>query len=277
MRVLTYSQIIRCANWRYRQQNGLVIDAIAVDAQAYATVGKPSWRAPFCVGLRRKKLNPPTPMPHRPSSSARLTPRVLGLIAASAVVAGGAGFAYGATTTKFTDVQPTDWFAPYVSTMVQQGILTGYPDGTFRPSQGVNRAELAKILNGYADQFSTKLTALDKRIAALEGKQTTSGATTTTTSNTAKTYQQVFVFSGTGMKTSEPFTITGDRLKVVYDCQGTYCGAMLYKVGGKVPAGVIMNNQGSSKDETVLYEGAGQYYIDASVIGSYTMTVYDYK
>jgi len=98
-----------------------------------------------------------------------------------------------------------------------------------------------------------------------------------------KTYQQVFTFSGNGAKKSEPFTITGDRFKIAYDCKGdpngTLCQAFLYKVGSNLPQG-IMNAAQATKDETIIYTsmaGKCDYYIDANVLGSYTMTVYDYK
>jgi hypothetical protein len=96
------------------------------------------------------------------------------------------------------------------------------------------------------------------------------------TPSSAKTYQQVFTFSGNGTKKSEPFTITGSRFKIKYDCTGDYCQAWLYKVGSSVMSDLIMNNQGSIKDETIIY-GSGQYYIDANTIGSFTMIVEDYK
>jgi hypothetical protein len=37
-----------------------------------------------------------------------------------------------------------------------------------------------------------------------------------------------------------------------------------------------MNAQGAVKDETVVY-GAGEYYIQANTIGTYTMMVEDHK
>lgn len=38
------------------------------------------------------------------------------------------------------------WAAPYISTMVDKGILTGYPDGTFRPDGYISREEFAAVL-----------------------------------------------------------------------------------------------------------------------------------
>jgi hypothetical protein len=98
-----------------------------------------------------------------------------------------------------------------------------------------------------------------------------------------KQYVQVATFSGTGQKKSEPFTINGDRFKIAYDCKGqpsaTYCGAFVFKVGSNLPQGV-MNATQAIKDETVIYTsmaGKGEYYIDANVLGTFTMTIYDYK
>ncbi|MBU0982201.1 S-layer homology domain-containing protein [Patescibacteria group bacterium] len=45
----------------------------------------------------------------------------------------------------FSDVSEGDWFYRIVGTAVDRGIIKGYEDGTFRPSQTVNRAEAVKI------------------------------------------------------------------------------------------------------------------------------------
>jgi hypothetical protein len=45
----------------------------------------------------------------------------------------------------FTDVPPGDWAYSYVETAVQHAIVTGYPDGTFRPALSVSRAQLSKM------------------------------------------------------------------------------------------------------------------------------------
>lgn len=45
----------------------------------------------------------------------------------------------------FTDVQ-NQWFAKYVCSAKQAGIVSGYPDGTFKPEQQVNFVEASKIL-----------------------------------------------------------------------------------------------------------------------------------
>lgn len=44
------------------------------------------------------------------------------------------------------DLFPDQWYAPYVAHAINQGVVKGYPDGTFKPSQTVNKAEFAKML-----------------------------------------------------------------------------------------------------------------------------------
>ncbi len=45
----------------------------------------------------------------------------------------------------FSDVNTSDWFFKYVKTAYEQGIVNGYPDGTFKPANNVNRVECLKI------------------------------------------------------------------------------------------------------------------------------------
>ncbi|MBU1017502.1 S-layer homology domain-containing protein [Patescibacteria group bacterium] len=45
----------------------------------------------------------------------------------------------------FSDVR-AEWFAPYVCIAKDEGIVGGYPDGTFQPGQNISFAEAAKIL-----------------------------------------------------------------------------------------------------------------------------------
>ncbi|MBW4667430.1 MAG: S-layer homology domain-containing protein [Cyanomargarita calcarea GSE-NOS-MK-12-04C] len=48
--------------------------------------------------------------------------------------------------TTFKDVQPNYWAQPFIQRLAQRNILAGYPDGTFRPEQAVQRDELAAII-----------------------------------------------------------------------------------------------------------------------------------
>ena len=45
----------------------------------------------------------------------------------------------------FSDVAPEYWAADYISALADRDILSGYPDGTFRPEATVTRAEFAAI------------------------------------------------------------------------------------------------------------------------------------
>lgn len=49
-------------------------------------------------------------------------------------------------TLNFSDVQPTDWFFPYVQWIVCNNIAGGYNDGTFRPNNNTTRAQASKII-----------------------------------------------------------------------------------------------------------------------------------
>lgn len=91
-----------------------------------------------------------------------------------------------------------------------------------------------------------------------------------------KSYQPVFTFKGNGTKKSEPFRITGDRFKVKYSCSGGLCSAFLYPVGSSLPKQLLVNTTDAVSDETIVY-GAGEYYIDANVIGTFAFAVEDYR
>lgn len=47
---------------------------------------------------------------------------------------------------KFPDVPEEHWAAATIEVIADAGLMTGYPDGTFKPEQPVTRAELATVL-----------------------------------------------------------------------------------------------------------------------------------
>ena len=49
-------------------------------------------------------------------------------------------------TSHFLDVPTHEWFAKYVLTAAQKGIINGHPDGNFKPGDTVNTAEFLKML-----------------------------------------------------------------------------------------------------------------------------------
>ncbi len=50
-------------------------------------------------------------------------------------------------TSNFADVSSDEWYANYVSFVYEKGIVTGYADNTFLPSNLITRAEAVTILN----------------------------------------------------------------------------------------------------------------------------------
>jgi hypothetical protein len=61
------------------------------------------------------------------------------------------GRALGFNSTKrktvFKDVDPGSFASGYIQSAYEQGIVSGFPDGTFRPDQPVTRAEMAILLS----------------------------------------------------------------------------------------------------------------------------------
>lgn len=58
------------------------------------------------------------------------------------------GEVYGA---NFSDVEKNRWSATAISYMSEVGILKGYPDGSFKPTAPITRAEFAAMAAGFAD------------------------------------------------------------------------------------------------------------------------------
>ncbi|MCI6646791.1 MAG: S-layer homology domain-containing protein [Oscillospiraceae bacterium] len=58
---------------------------------------------------------------------------------------------YWCQTNAYSDVNSTDWFNNAVSTLGNAGIITGYPDGTFRPNAPITRAEFSAIAARFSD------------------------------------------------------------------------------------------------------------------------------
>ncbi|HST06227.1 MAG TPA: SBBP repeat-containing protein [Chloroflexia bacterium] len=61
------------------------------------------------------------------------------------IVSNAAGFHETVSGQTFTDVVPGSTFYEYVERMASRGIISGYPDGTFRPSNTATRGQIAKI------------------------------------------------------------------------------------------------------------------------------------
>ncbi|MBS5595298.1 MAG: S-layer homology domain-containing protein, partial [Clostridiales bacterium] len=55
-----------------------------------------------------------------------------------------------------SDVHAGDWYADTVNYAVEKGIVSGYPDGSFKPNQAITRAEFASIASRFAELTESK-------------------------------------------------------------------------------------------------------------------------
>ena len=108
----------------------------------------------------------------------------LAVLAATAVLGVTSAFA----ANPFADVTPQDWAYQAVAQLASQGIVNGYPDGTFKGQNNITRYEMAQmvakamvrqdrvdaeqnaIINRLANEFSAELNNLGVRVATLENK-----------------------------------------------------------------------------------------------------------
>ena len=108
----------------------------------------------------------------------------LAVLAATAVLGVTSAFA----ANPFSDVTPQDWAYQAVAQLASQGIVNGYPDGTFKVQHNITRYEMAQmvakalvrqdrvdaeqnaIINRLANEFSAELNNLGVRVATLENK-----------------------------------------------------------------------------------------------------------
>ena len=108
----------------------------------------------------------------------------LAVLAATAVLGVTSAFA----ANPFSDVTPQDWAYQAVAQLASQGVVNGYPDGTFKGQSNITRYEMAQmvakalvrqdrvdaeqnaIINRLANEFSAELNTLGVRVSTLENK-----------------------------------------------------------------------------------------------------------
>jgi S-layer homology domain len=61
-------------------------------------------------------------------------------------------YAQSSPQTTFSDVPSNYWAQPFIQGLAARNIVAGYPDGTFRPEQPVDRDEFAAIIRQAFDQ-----------------------------------------------------------------------------------------------------------------------------
>ena len=63
---------------------------------------------------------------------------------------------YWSRSNDYNDVKNTDWFNNAISTLSNAKIITGYPDGSFKPNAPITRAEFATIAVRFSDVVYTE-------------------------------------------------------------------------------------------------------------------------
>ncbi|WP_411345859.1 cadherin-like beta sandwich domain-containing protein [Paenibacillus sp. WLX1005] len=69
----------------------------------------------------------------------------------AAILVRALGLSDTGTTSKFTDVQSSDWYMGAVATATKYNLITGYENGTFRPTQTISRQEAFVVLQRAMD------------------------------------------------------------------------------------------------------------------------------
>ena len=110
--------------------------------------------------------------------------KILAVAAAAALTAGVSAYA----ANPFSDVSPDDWAYQAVSDLSDQGVVEGYPDGTFKGERNMTRYELAQViarlmaredqlnaeqkatLDKLAGEYADELANLGVRVSNLEKK-----------------------------------------------------------------------------------------------------------
>ena len=110
--------------------------------------------------------------------------KILAIAAVAALTAGVSAYA----ANPFSDVSPDDWAYQAVSDLSDQGVVEGYPDGTFKGERNMTRYELAQViarlmaredqlnaeqkatLDKLAGEYADELANLGIRVSNLEKK-----------------------------------------------------------------------------------------------------------
>ncbi len=70
-----------------------------------------------------------------------------------------------ACTSPYSDVCPDFWAYSYIKCLSDRGVISGYPDGTFKPNNNITRAQLSKVVSNAAGFSETQTGQLFADIA----------------------------------------------------------------------------------------------------------------
>lgn len=85
----------------------------------------------------------------------------------AAMIARSLNLSTSATTTSFSDVSPSAWYAGVVAAVAKAGIVNGYPDGTFAPDQQISRQEMAVIIVRAMNAAGQPSTVMTQQVSGL--------------------------------------------------------------------------------------------------------------
>ncbi len=91
--------------------------------------------------------------------------KILAMAAAAALTCGVSAYA----ANPFSDVSAGDWAYQAVTSLSEQGVVEGYPDGTFKGQQNITRYEMAQIIArmlAKEDQYNAQQRAIIDRLAS---------------------------------------------------------------------------------------------------------------
>lgn len=83
----------------------------------------------------------------------------------AAIVIRSLGLQAAGTTSKFSDVPASAWYASSVATAVDAGIISGYTDGTFKPTANITRQELAAMVVRAMKYAGKEVTLTDAQVS----------------------------------------------------------------------------------------------------------------
>ncbi|WP_069650910.1 S-layer homology domain-containing protein [Caloranaerobacter ferrireducens] len=74
------------------------------------------------------------------------------------------------SSNNFSDIEGKEWFAKVVSTAVDEGLVTGYDDGTFKPYKTISREEMAVMVTRALKVAGRNITVDDNELNTLLNK-----------------------------------------------------------------------------------------------------------
>lgn len=70
-----------------------------------------------------------------------------------------------AAENSFSDVNPSEWYTPYIICAVQEGYIKGYDNGTFMPNEYITREDICVILDRVIESRSIVLSVQEDNIS----------------------------------------------------------------------------------------------------------------